>query len=103
MALIELQDVDLEYYVYGASSRSFKMNMVRAATGGLLKNEQKVLKVEALKQINFKLQPGDRLGLVGHNGAGKSSLLKLLAKIYDPSSGNVLISGETNCLFDIMV
>ena len=103
MALIELDSVGLEYYVYGTSSRSFKSSLVRAATGGFLKNEEKTLRVQALKEISFTLQAGDRLGLVGHNGAGKSSLLKLLAGIYDPSYGTLRISGETNCLFDIMV
>lgn len=103
MALIELDSVDLEYYVYGTSSRSFKTALVKAATGGFVKNEDKILKVQALKGITFKLNSGDRLGLIGHNGAGKSSLLKLLAQIYDPSGGKLRISGATNCLFDIMV
>lgn len=103
MAIIELDNVDLDYYVYGTSSRSFKNSLVRAATGGYLKNDEKIIKVQALKEISFKLQDGDRLGLVGHNGAGKSSLLKVLAQIYDPTKGKLKISGETNCLFDIMV
>src|ERR1700722_10329413 len=103
MALVELQDIDLEYYVYGTSSRSFKTSILRAATGGFLKSEEKTLKIQALKAISFKLNPGDRLGLIGHNGAGKSSLLKILAQIYDPSRGSLRIEGETNCLFDILV
>jgi len=74
MALIELENVGLEYYVYGTSSRSFKTSIVRAATGGFLKSEERTLKVQALKGISFKLKEGDRLGLVGHNGAGKTNL-----------------------------
>lgn len=103
MAIIELDNVDLDYHVYGTSSRSFKNSLVRAATGGYLKNNEKIIKVEALQGISFKLQDGDRLGIVGHNGAGKSSLLKVLAQIYDPTRGKLKILGETNCLFDIMV
>lgn len=103
MVSIELENIDLEYPVYGTSSRSFKSTLLKVATGGMLKNEEKTLKVQALKGLTFKLQEGDRLGLIGHNGAGKSSLLRVLAQIYTPSSGRLLISGKTNCLFDVMV
>jgi len=103
MALIELENVDLEYPVYGASSRSFKSTLLKAATGGVLNSKEKTLNVQALKNVSFKLEEGDRLGLVGHNGAGKSSLLRLLAQIYTPTSGRFRVSGKTNCLFDVMV
>lgn len=103
MALIELNNVNLEYYIYGTSSRSLKNTLIKAATGGILKKEEKILKVEALKELTFQLKDGDRLGLIGHNGAGKSSLLRLLAQIYEPTSGKIEVVGHTNCLFDIMV
>lgn len=103
MALIELDNVGLDYYVYGTSSRSLKTTILNAATGGFLKNDHKIIRVQALKDLSFKLQDGDRLGLVGHNGAGKSSLLRVLAQIYNPSSGRLHISGQTNCLFDVML
>ncbi len=103
MASIELKDVNLEYYVYGTSSRSFKTSLVKVAAGGLVQNDEKTVKIQALKEISFHLKEGDRLGLIGHNGAGKSSLLKVLAQIYEPSHGSLKISGETNCLFDVMV
>ena len=103
MALIELENVSLDYPIYGTSSRSFKSTILNAATGGVLKNQEKVLNVQALNQLSFKLKDGDRLGLVGHNGAGKSSLLRLLAHIYAPSSGKFHIKGNTSCLFDVMV
>lgn len=103
MALIAAEDLGLEYDVYGASSRSFKTSLIKAATGGLLKSEERTVKVQALEGIDFQLKDGDRLGLVGHNGAGKSSLLKVLAQIYSPSQGKLKIAGRTNCLFDIMV
>lgn len=103
MTFIKLENISLEYPVYGTSSRSFKTSLIKAATGGLLKSEERTMKVQALKEISFHLKAGDRLGLVGHNGAGKSSLLKVLAQIYDPSHGTLQISGQTNCLFDVMV
>ncbi len=103
MSLIKLKNVNLEYPVYGTSSRSFKSTLLNTAIGGILKNKEKILNVQALKDLSFELKEGDRLGLVGHNGAGKSSLLRLLGGIYSPSAGEFQISGNTSCLFDVMV
>lgn len=50
----------------------------------------------ALKNINFKLQQGQSLGIVGRTGAGKSTLVKLLSRLYDPTSGEILINNKEN-------
>jgi ATP-binding cassette subfamily B protein len=47
-----------------------------------------------LDGIDFKIEPGQRVALVGHSGAGKSTVLALLMRLYDPSSGRVLIDGR---------
>jgi ATP-binding cassette subfamily B protein len=46
-----------------------------------------------LKDISFQLQPGQTLGLVGPPGAGKSSLLQLIPRLYDPNQGRIMIQG----------
>lgn len=48
----------------------------------------------ALNSINFKIEKGEVLGIIGGTGAGKSTLLKLLLQFYDPSSGELLINGD---------
>lgn len=103
MALISLDNINLDYYLYGASSRSLKVSLVKTLTGGKLKSADNTLKVQALKNISLELKDGDRLGLIGHNGAGKSTLLRVLGKIYHPTEGLLKIEGSTNCLFDVMV
>ncbi len=103
MAAIELDQVSLNYPIYGMNARSLKTSILEIATGGKLLKGTKTIEVEALKNIDFKLVSGDRLGLIGHNGSGKTSLLKVLAEIYEPSSGKVKIQGKSTCLFDIMV
>ncbi len=103
MASIELNDVYLVYPLYGTKSRSLKVTMLQAATGGRFLKDESTVKVQALENISFKLEEGDRLGLIGHNGAGKTTLLKVLAQIYEPTSGSISISGKLNSLFDIMV
>jgi len=103
MAIIEVQNVSLIYPIYGANARSFKTSIINMATGGRLGKKSGTISVEALKNVSFKLIKGDRLALIGHNGAGKSSLLKVLADIYEPTKGKVKLKGHVNCLFDIMM
>lgn len=55
----------------------------------------------AVKSVSFKINQGERLGIVGHNGAGKSTLLKALCRIYEPSMGNVLVDGRIAPLLEI--
>ncbi|MEK6677082.1 MAG: ABC transporter ATP-binding protein [Planctomycetota bacterium] len=47
----------------------------------------------ALENVSFRVEPGERVAIVGHTGAGKSTLAKLLLRFYDPQSGSVRIDG----------
>lgn len=47
----------------------------------------------ALQNINISIEQGETIALVGANGSGKTSLIKLLCRLYDPASGNVTIDG----------
>ncbi len=46
-----------------------------------------------LKNISFQIQPGQMLGIVGRSGVGKSTLVSLIARLYDPDSGQIKIDG----------
>jgi ATP-binding cassette subfamily B protein len=47
----------------------------------------------AVRHVSFRLAPGERIALVGENGAGKTTITKLLARLYDPSEGRILLDG----------
>ena len=54
-----------------------------------------------LKDISFKVKKGEAVGLIGKNGAGKSTTLKLLSKIIYPNSGNIVMRGRVSCLIEL--
>lgn len=49
---------------------------------------------DALKKVSFKATPGQTIGIIGHTGAGKSTLTNLICRFYEPVSGKVLIDGK---------
>jgi lipopolysaccharide transport system ATP-binding protein len=51
--------------------------------------------------VSFVVDPGDTLGIIGHNGAGKSTILKLLSKVTFPSSGSIRIKGRVAALIEL--
>jgi ATP-binding cassette subfamily B protein len=48
---------------------------------------------KVLSGINLKMEPGERLALVGANGQGKTTVVKLLTRLYDPTEGQILLDG----------
>ena len=50
--------------------------------------------IEVLKNVSFRIAPGERVALVGASGAGKSTIANLLLRFYQPQSGSILIDGR---------
>jgi ABC-type polysaccharide/polyol phosphate transport system ATPase subunit len=101
LASIVVDNISVNFTVYGASHLSLRKTLF-AHTGGLIRrddNKPRRVIVNALSDVSFRLDHGDRLGLIGHNGAGKSTLLKVLAGVYWPDTGSVRIDGRISPLF----
>jgi ABC-2 type transport system ATP-binding protein/lipopolysaccharide transport system ATP-binding protein len=103
MAEILVNRITVDIPIFDASSRSLKNNVLAAATGGQIKPRQGTGKVmvRAIDDFSLHLKHGSRLGLVGHNGAGKSTILRVLAGIYEPTFGSIAVDGEVAAIFDI--
>ena len=71
------------------------MTEIMDATGISVKGLSKQFdKIQALNQVTTTIQKGSIFGLIGSNGAGKSTFLRLLAGIYRPDAGQILIDGQ---------
>jgi ATP-binding cassette subfamily B protein len=56
---------------------------------------------QALRDISFTIQAGEAVALVGRNGAGKTTIVKLLTRLYDPDEGEILINGRNIKDYDL--
>lgn len=104
MATIELRNVTVEFPIYNVSARMLKKRFIRLATGGsvLKDSNQHIVTIRSLNNISLSIRHGDRIGIIGHNGAGKSTMLRLLAKIYEPTSGQIKIEGHISSMLDLI-
>lgn len=96
---ILLKEVDLHY-----SSVAYKERSIKSLLGSLLKVTKPrplVRDVHALKKISLEIRSGERVGLLGHNGAGKSTFLKMVAGLYPISGGTRVVEGTVRSLFDL--
>jgi lipopolysaccharide transport system ATP-binding protein len=88
---------------YTANSlRAFLEDMARAPIRRLTSkaNESPSGYFWALQDISFAIEPGQVVGIVGHNGAGKSVLLKILSKVTRPSSGYATVRGRVGAMLE---
>lgn len=103
MTKISLQNCTLEIPIFGSSSRLLKKKFLRNF-GLKKKNENENIKhVKVLSELNIEFKENDRIGILGKNGSGKTSLLRLISGIYPPTYGKVKITGKMNTLLNLDV
>lgn len=99
---IDIKSLSLEFELYDSSKQSLKKKIIHKAVGGFIEHkDSKKTIIKALNNIDLKINSGDRVGILGHNGSGKSSLLQVIAGIYEPTSGKIDQHGTLTALIDI--
>ncbi len=102
MGFVDAQNLVIDFPVFSSPSRSLKNTVLNATTGGrLASGALNRMSVRAIDDVTFRLDVGDRLGLVGHNGSGKTTLLRALAGAYEPSAGRLKTKGRVISLLDV--
>jgi len=66
-----------------------------------LSSKRKNKKFVALDNVTFSVKKGEVLGIIGANGSGKSTLLRIIAGVYKPDSGNVIVNGRLSPLMQL--
>ena len=84
---LRLEKVTLQIPVFTTETRSLKSALIRSVTGGQLSRGRSGAVITALHNVSCTVHEGERIALIGHNGAGKSTFLKLISGIYAASGG----------------
>lgn len=91
---IEVKNITKKFRVYFDKGTTLKEKV-------LFKKRRAFEEREVLKGISFNVKKGEAIGLVGHNGCGKSTTLKLLTRIMYPDSGSIEIAGRVSSLIEL--
>lgn len=94
--LVELKNVTLAFPKANLEVTSIRDVFVKKLSASARANDYKVV----LNDINFQLRSGDRLGIIGENGGGKSSLCRCISGSYPLSVGSVSRHGDIRALFE---
>lgn len=98
--LIQVSNLSLAVPIFLPDDRQLLRNPRKFLTDLYLSRTHRG-SVRILDGISMQLMPGERLGIIGANGAGKSTFLRVLAGIYAPTDGQVTVNGTARGLFDI--
>ena len=97
---IQVRDV---HKIYRRYSRRKQFATLKSAllSGSVLKDLRADAVFEALKGVSFDVAKGKTFGIVGRNGSGKSTMLKLIAGIGKPTAGSVRVQGRVSALIEL--
>lgn len=87
--MIEVKNVSMRFRMENDRATSLKEYMIRR-----LKGDFQYKEFEALKNVSFTVNRGEVVGIIGHNGAGKSTILKIISGILRPTEGSVVTHGN---------
>ena len=87
--IIKVNDVSMRFNLAQEKTETLKEYTVKLLTHKLFFNE-----FYALKHVSFSMKRGESLALIGRNGSGKSTMLKVISGVMYPSGGSVAVNGE---------
>ena len=100
--LVSVQNVSKKFSMDMRSSLKYgALDIIKSTLGIKINKDLRPKEFWAVKDISFKLRRGECIGLIGHNGAGKSSLLKVLNGLYAPDKGQIVMKGKIGALIEL--
>lgn len=89
---VEFENVTKKYYLYKSDKQRFK---------AMFTGNRKIPRHPALENVSFKIYPGESVGFIGRNGAGKSTVLKMITGVSFPDSGDITVRGKVAALLEL--
>ena len=94
--IIDVKDVSMRFNLAEEKADTLKEYFVKLVTGKLNFNE-----FYALQNVSFNVKRGDSVALIGKNGSGKSTMLKIIAGVMYPTGGSVTVNGKIAPLIEL--
>lgn len=109
--MLKVEHVSKEYKLGTIGGGTLK-GEIQSRIARLLKRDDPNLKIGekahgknerflALDDVSFSIKKGERIGIIGHNGAGKSTVLKLICRVTAPSEGNIYLNGRITSMLEV--
>lgn len=111
--IISVEKLSKRYILSGSAEHSlvrfsfrnaladWTLAMRRRLAGGPVDPNRRPKEFWALRDAEFEVEQGKVVGLIGHNGAGKSTILKIMSRIVEPTSGSVALRGRVASLLEV--
>jgi len=101
---IILNNASVSFPIFNVKTYSLKNRIIKSVMGNITSNNHdKIFHIDALKNINIQIKSGERIGVIGGNGSGKSTFLRLCSRIYEPSTGTININGNISSLINVNI
>lgn len=104
MANINIKNADIHFPIFNSENRGLLNTVLRYRR----RHEKRMIEkrgviqgIKGLSNICLRVDSGDRLGIIGSNGAGKTTMLKMMSGIYEPTNGFIKVQGRISALTDI--
>lgn len=94
--IIDVNNVSMCFNLAEEKTDTFKEYVLKLITGKLHFNE-----FYALRNVSFQIERGESVALIGKNGSGKSTMLKIIAGVMSPSQGSVTVNGSIAPLIEL--
>jgi len=109
--MLKVDHVSKEYRLGTIGGGTLK-GEIQSKVARLMKKEDPNLKIgqksyeknerfKALNDVSFTIKKGERIGIIGHNGAGKSTVLKLICRVTSPSKGRIYLNGRITSMLEV--
>ncbi len=94
--IVECENVGVQFKRYREKNRMLRWTLLNQ-----LRKRQPNETFWALKDVSFTVRPGETFGIVGENGSGKSTMLKLITGIMNPDTGMIKVNGRVSALLEL--